>query len=129
MEAIRVGPRAVDEVVAHVREIEAIEVIIGLPLSLDGTRGPAALKAQEWSQLLRESLAGAGLTVPVRLVDERFTTVQAQRGLRSAGESVRSSRTRIDSAAATVLLQSYLDSQRPDDRSRSESSQDEEAPR
>ncbi len=123
------GPRAVDEVVAHVREIEAIEVIIGLPLSLDGTRGPAALKAQEWSQLLRESLAGAGLTVPVRLVDERFTTVQAQRGLRSAGESVRSSRTRIDSAAATVLLQSYLDSQRPDDRSRSESSQDEEAPR
>lgn len=129
MEAVRVGPRAVDEVVAQVREMEATEVIIGLPLSLNGRYGPAAERAEEWSQVLQEALGRVGLTVPVRLVDERFTTVQAQRGLRSAGESVRSSRGRIDSAAATVLLQSYLDSQRPDDGSGSAKSRDEEAPR
>lgn len=129
MEAVRVGPRAIDEVVAQIRENDATEVIVGLPISLNGTHGPAAVRAQEWSQLLRTSLDEARLTVPVRLVDERFTTVQAQRGLRAAGESVRSSRARIDSAAATVLLQSYLDSQRPDDRSGFAPSHDEEAPR
>ncbi len=94
-------------VAALVDEYEAIEVIVGLPLSMDGSEGRAAGLARDWSHAL-----SAGVTVPVRLVDERLTTVQAQRGLHAAGRSVKSSRSVIDSASAVILLQSDLDTER-----------------
>ncbi|PHX61360.1 MAG: Holliday junction resolvase RuvX [Actinobacteria bacterium] len=107
LEAIAAGPDAIGALGELIAEYEAVGVVIGLPLKMDGTAGPAAESARAWATLVVESVA-----VPVHLVDERLTTVQAQRGLHEAGRTVRSSRAVIDSAAAAVLLQTYLDAQR-----------------
>ena len=107
LQAVVADERAVAAVAALVDEYEAIEVIVGLPLSMDGTEGRAAGVARAWSDGL-----SAGVTVPVRRVDERLTTVLAQRGLHAAGRSVKSSRSVIDSASAVILLQSDLDAER-----------------
>ncbi len=96
--------RRIAEVVA---EAEADTVVVGLPLSLDGRAGPAARAAAEEAGCLAEELAAAGVTVET--FDERLTTVSAQAALASAGTRGRAARRRIDSAAATVLLQAWLD--------------------
>ncbi len=95
-------------VVAVVRELEAVTVLVGLPLSLSGRAGPAAQAALDEVAALRQLLTP--LDVAVETMDERFTTTEAQRSLSAAGRSVKSSRAVIDSAAAMVLLQSWLDS-------------------
>lgn len=107
--AVPAGPGAHAAVVELAVQAGAIEIVVGLPLRLDGSAGPAAHQAEEWAQALREVLLSAGQSIQVRLVDERLTTVQAQRGLHAAGRSTRTSRQRIDSASAVVLLQGYLD--------------------
>jgi len=116
LEAVPAGSDAQGRIIDLVNQTEAVEVIVGLPLRLDGTAGQAAVLARQWTDGLVQALAGAGLPVAVRMVDERMTTVQAQRALHAAGATTRTSRHRIDSAAAVVLLQSYLDSvrSRPD---------------
>ncbi len=107
LDAIPASDRAFATVSSLVDKYEAIEVVIGLPLSMDGTEGKAAGVARSWAEQL-----SAVVAVPVRLVDERLTTVQAQRGLHAAGRSVKSSRGMIDSASAVILLQSDLDAER-----------------
>lgn len=107
LDAIPASDRAFATVSSLVDEYDAIEVVIGLPLSMDGTEGKAAGVARSWAEQL-----SAVVAVPVRLVDERLTTVQAQRGLHAAGRSVKSSRGMIDSASAVILLQSDLDAER-----------------
>ncbi|MBU6243642.1 MAG: Holliday junction resolvase RuvX [Actinomycetales bacterium] len=109
LEAVPAGTDANERILAIVLQAEATEVIVGLPLRLDGTDGPAAVLARQWADALAEALARAGAVTDVRMVDERLTTVQAQRGLHAAGATTRTSRHRIDSASAVVLLQSYLD--------------------
>jgi putative Holliday junction resolvase len=94
-------------VVAAVRECEAGTVVVGLPLSLSGQAGPAALAALEEAEALRDLLAPLGVTVET--ADERFTTVEAERGMRAAGRTGKAARKVVDSAAAMVLLQSWLD--------------------
>jgi putative holliday junction resolvase len=84
-------------------------VVVGLPLSLDGGHGPAAtLAAAEAAELV-------AAVAPVRVVtfDERFTTVSAAAGQRAAGKGARAGRATIDSAAAAVLLQAWLDAGQP----------------
>jgi putative Holliday junction resolvase len=93
--------RAIAELVAH---LGATAVVIGLPLSLSGATGPAAKAVLAEIDALRGALA-----VPVDTHDERFTTVSAARGLRTAGGRSRTRRRRIDEAAASVMLQSWLD--------------------
>jgi putative Holliday junction resolvase len=107
LDAIAANDRAWAAVIGLIDEYEAIEVIVGLPLSMDGTEGKAASLARTWAQTLSVQVA-----VPVRMVDERLTTVQAQRGLHAAGRSVKSSRSMIDSASAVILLESDLDAER-----------------
>jgi len=107
LDAISADDRAFTAVSRLVDEYEAIEVVVGLPLSMDGTEGRAAGQARCWAERL-----SAAVGVPVRLVDERLTTVQAQRGLHAAGRSVKSSRGMIDSESAVILLQSDLDAER-----------------
>ena len=107
LDAIAAGPGAIAELGVLIAEYEAVGVIIGLPLNMDGTTGSAAQSAQAWAEQLADSVS-----VPIELLDERLTTVQAQRGLHDAGRTVRSSRAVIDSASAVVLLQSYLDKAR-----------------
>jgi len=94
-------------VLAAVREVEATTVLVGLPLSLSGQPGPAAQAALTEVAELRALLEPEG--VAVETVDERFSTIEAQRSLSASGRSVKSSRSVIDSAAAMVLLQAWLD--------------------
>jgi putative pre-16S rRNA nuclease len=86
----------------------AIEVIVGLPTSLSGREGTAAAGAREFAA----DLAGRLAPVPVRLVDERFTTTEAHGALRRGGKDARARRQVVDAAAAAVLLQAALDTER-----------------
>jgi putative Holliday junction resolvase len=88
------------------REREVALVLVGLPRNMDGSYGPAAEKVREFVHVLRETV-----TVPIRTWDERLTTVQAHRLLAEAGKSARQRKEIVDSMAAVVLLQSYLDAQ------------------
>jgi len=95
----------VRRIVGIVREYEAVEVIVGLPQTLRGEPGKAAKLASEFARRLRRSMPD----VPVRLADERFTTVTAARALRESGVSARGARPVIDQAAAVAILQGWLD--------------------
>ena len=86
----------------------AIEVIVGLPTSLSGREGAAAAGAREFAVDLARRLA----PIPVRLVDERFTTTEAHGALRRGGKDSRARRQVIDAAAAAILLQAALDTER-----------------
>ncbi len=97
-------------VVEAVQEIEATTVVVGLPLSLSGGRGPAAHAALEEAAALRALLQPLG--VAVETADERLTTVEAERSLRAAGRTGRAARRVVDAAAAMVLLQAWLDGTR-----------------
>ncbi len=90
-----------------VTEHGAVEVIVGLPLSLSGAETASTAD----SRAVAAELA-AQLAVPVRLVDERLTTVSAARGLREAGRTAKNSRSVVDQAAAVILLQHALDLER-----------------
>ncbi|MDQ2755927.1 MAG: Holliday junction resolvase RuvX [Actinomycetota bacterium] len=89
-------------------EREALEVVVGLPLSLSGQEGPAAVTVRAYAAELAELLAPR----PVRLVDERLTTVDAHRTLRTSGVAGRAHRAVVDQAAAVLILQGALDSER-----------------
>ena len=89
-------------------ELEAVEVIVGLPRTLADRTGPSAQDAIE----LAEALARRVAPTPVRLADERLTTVSAQRSLRAAGVRAKAQRAVIDQAAAVAILQSWLDHRR-----------------
>ncbi|NUK90321.1 Holliday junction resolvase RuvX [Streptomyces lunaelactis] len=91
-----------------VEEYEPIEVIVGLPRSLSGGEGPAAGKIRGLAQELARGIA----PIPVRLVDERMTTVTASQGLRASGVKSKKGRSVIDQAAAVVILQNALESER-----------------
>ena len=90
---------------------DAIEVIVGLPTSLSGHEGKAAAGAGAFAGRL-----GRPAPVPVRLFDERFTTVTAHDALRRAGRDSRARRRVVDEAAAAVLLQAALDAERSSGR-------------
>lgn len=87
-----------------VAEYEAGVVVVGLPLSLDGSAGPAAKAAEQEIGELEAALA-----VPVLTHDERFTTAIAERALAESGLSGKARRQRVDMVAASVILQSWLD--------------------
>jgi putative Holliday junction resolvase len=91
--------------------LEAVEVVVGLPRSLSGREGPAAAKVRAYAGVLAAALA----PVPVRLVDERLSTVSAERTLRARGMEGRRGRARrgvVDQQAAVVILQTALDAER-----------------
>lgn len=100
------GGRDLAELAAIVVEHEAVEVIVGLPRHLSGRAGPAAEAATAYA----DALAALVAPVPVRLVDERLSTVSAERSLAASGVRSRKRRPVVDQAAAVVILQSALDS-------------------
>ncbi len=110
--ALPAAPADIDEIVAAAAEFEAVEVVVGLPRSLSGAEGPAAVTARAYAKSLADRLEG----VPVRLLDERLTTVDAQRALRAAGRSAREQRAVIDQVAAVLILQAALDLERASGR-------------
>ena len=102
--AVAGGVEDLKAVARLVRELDAAAVVVGHPLSLSGERGPAARRAEEFAEGLRMLLH-----VPVYLQDERLTTVQAERDLRAAGAGGGARRLNVDRAAATLILQAFLD--------------------
>ena len=99
-------PSLVEALVAELSALETDRVVLGLPLRMNGLEGPEAKR----SRGLGKALEKHGLTVV--LWDERLTTVGAERQLRSVGMRAGKRKSVIDQAAATLLLQSYLDAQR-----------------
>lgn len=91
-----------------VAEYEPVEVLIGLPRSLNGGEGPAAAKVRGFAQEVARGIA----PLPVRLVDERMSTVTASQGLRASGVKSKKGRSVIDQVAAIVILQSALEAER-----------------
>lgn len=99
------------ELVRIAKECDAVEFVVGLPLSLSGEYTRSTNDAVDFAQQL-SSMSG----VPVRLVDERLSTVTAQQRLHETGRTTRDSRTVIDQVAATVILQHALDFERSSGR-------------
>jgi putative Holliday junction resolvase len=95
----------IEAVLRLATEHGAAEIVVGLPLSLSGEMGHQARAVRRFSQGLSKLSA-----LPVRTVDERYTTVQAERLLREAGVEPSRDRARTDAAAAALILQSFLDS-------------------
>lgn len=90
-----------------VEEHGAIEIVIGLPLSLSGGDTASTTDARDFA-----SAVAGWIGVPVRLVDERLSTVSAQRALHSSGRRTKGSRAVIDQVAAVIILQNALDHER-----------------
>jgi putative Holliday junction resolvase len=80
------------------------EIIVGYPLTLTGQEGPAAERVQQFARDIQRRVA-----VPVKLIDERFTTKAAEEKLRAAGASAQKIKKTADAAAAALILQTYLD--------------------
>jgi len=95
---------SVARVIALADEHSAMEILVGLPLNLRGEDTPSTVDAREFA-----TAVAAASAIPVRLVDERLSTVSAHAALRSSGRSQRSSRSIVDQVAAVVLLQQALD--------------------
>ena len=101
--------RDIHELVALVREYDAVGVVVGLPRTLAGGEGASAAMAREYGALVAEAIH----PVPVDYLDERLTTVSAQRKLTEGGvRGSRAKRAVIDQAAAVELLQHWLDTHR-----------------
>jgi putative Holliday junction resolvase len=100
--------RHLRRLVQLVTELEAVEVVVGLPRSLSGEEGPAAVKARTFAEHLAARIA----PVPVRLQDERLTTVSAETMLRDRGKKGAERRAVVDQAAAVLILQHALDTER-----------------
>jgi putative holliday junction resolvase len=104
---VRTGEADIAELAALAAEHQVMEIVVGLPRSLSGAEGPAARKVREQAARL-----AAATPVPVRLVDERLSTVTAAARLRDSGKSARRQRRSIDAAAAVVILEEALDYER-----------------
>ncbi len=107
METLKVSSDS--QVIEHIRELvqekNIGEVVLGLPLNMNGTEGPAAKRCQAFGRELQKAIE-----VPVTLWDERLTTVAAEKQMINFDLSRRKRRKMADRVAAQILLQSYLDS-------------------
>lgn len=108
VETLRRGEGDLDRIAAECRDREAIEIVVGLPRSLSGGLGPAAKAATDYAIEVTRRVA----PVPVRLVDERLTTVSAHRALHDSGRKGRKHRQVVDQVAAVMILQYALDTER-----------------
>ena len=107
---IRSTVRADFEAVARLlKEHAAVRIVVGLPLSLNGTEGPQARKTRRYAQRLAQAIA-----VPIEFWDERHSSTRASEILRAKGTHRRPARGEIDAIAAAVILQAYLDAKRPE---------------
>jgi len=109
VETVRRGDGDVAAILTHAAELEAVEIVVGLPLSLRGVDTASTGDARAFAARLADASAPG---VAVRLVDERLSTVSAQQALRGAGRTTRGSRGIVDQVAAVIILQHALDAER-----------------
>lgn len=102
----------VRRILLHVDELDAVEIVVGLPLSLSGGDTPSTGDARGFA----DRLAAAAAPIPVRLVDERLSTVTAQGALRAAGRSSKKQRSVVDQVAAVIIVQHAIDLERSSGR-------------
>jgi putative Holliday junction resolvase len=102
---------ALDAIAALAAELQPLEIVVGLPLSLSGADTPSTGDARAFA-----SAIAARTNAPVRLVDERLSTVSAQRELHRSGRTARTSRAVVDQVAAVIILQNALDWERASGR-------------
>jgi putative holliday junction resolvase len=86
------------------RQRDVVEIVVGLPIHMDGRAGPEARAAQRFAERLAEV---SGL--PVETLDERWTSVAAERALAESGRNARGRRGAVDTVAATLLLRTFLE--------------------
>jgi len=124
VETVPRGTGDLERVLVIATEVEAIELVVGLPLALSGRETASTADARGFAEQLAQLAS-----VPVRLVDERLSTVSANNAMRAVGKSQKKSRSVIDQVAAVIILQHALDHERsgsslpgsivnPDERSR-----------
>ena len=114
VETVTRGDGDVARIAAIAAELDAVELIVGLPLALSGERTASTDDASGFATTLARAELGSG-RLPVRLVDERLSTVSAHSAMRSSGRSTRQSRSVIDQVAAVIILQHALDVERSSD--------------
>jgi putative Holliday junction resolvase len=88
-----------------IREKEVELIVVGMPRNMDGSYGPAAIKVQDFVAVLKTAVP-----IPIQTLDERLTSVQANRFLIDGGVRREKRKEKVDKTAAAILLQSYLDS-------------------
>jgi putative Holliday junction resolvase len=101
------GMRDIEAIANAVKDADADRIVLGLPLDPEGQEGPAALRARAFADKLRASLG-----LPVDLVDESFSTVEAEQVLLAADVSRAKRKQVVDKLAAAVILQRWLDARR-----------------
>jgi putative Holliday junction resolvase len=111
-ETVAAGAGDVDRIIDLADELAAIEIVVGLPRSLSGSLGAAAEKAQAFAARIVETAQQRALHLRVCLVDERLTTVTAERVLAERGKKAAGRRAVVDQAAAVVILQHAMDIER-----------------
>jgi len=112
VETVPRGDGDLARIVAIAGELEAFEIVVGLPLALSGKHTASTADAVGFAERL-----AALVTVDVRLVDERLSTVSAQAAVRNSGKSTKQTRAVIDQVAAVIILQHALDFERSSERS------------
>ncbi|KGP74940.1 Holliday junction resolvase [Desulfosporosinus sp. Tol-M] len=104
VKTIKRSKKEIDELRELIREYEVIEIVVGYPKNMNGTRGPRCTLTEEFAENLRMEFE-----LPVELWDERLSTVAAQRTLLEADISRAKQKLVIDKMAAVFILQGYLD--------------------
>jgi len=107
VETVARGGGDIARIVAIARELDAAEVVVGLPLALSGNETASTQDARDFAELLAPALS-----LPVRMVDERLSTVSAGRALQASGRNTKKQRPVIDQVAAVIILQHALDFER-----------------
>ncbi|GAA3645382.1 Holliday junction resolvase RuvX [Microbacterium marinilacus] len=107
VETVPRDDRSIARLVELSTEHEPLEFVVGLPLNMRGEDTPSTTDAREFAARL-----AAAQSAPVRLVDERLSTVSAHGALRQSGRSQKASRSIVDQVAAVVLLQHAIDSEK-----------------
>lgn len=107
-ETVAAGSGAMSRLVQIIDEVEPIEIVVGLPVSLNGRESHAAVAARQFVADLRQHV----VEPPVRFFDERLTTTAAHSLLREGGRSSKARRSLVDQAAAVLILQGCLDAER-----------------
>jgi putative transcription antitermination factor YqgF len=102
--AIGGGEHSILAALALIHEYEPCEIVVGLPSNLKGNDTASTENAREWARQL--ALVSS---IPIILIDERLTTIQAMGALRAGGLSTKQMRDKVDSAAAAIFLQAYID--------------------
>jgi putative Holliday junction resolvase len=102
------GGEDLSRIVTEARERSSVEVVVGLPVSLSGREGPSAVLVRGYAADLARRVA----PIPVRLVDERLSTVSAHQALTASGRRGRRQREVVDQVAAVLILQTALDAER-----------------